>query len=274
MKIVEVRHSNRRSLEKIIRAGASVAEVEIDFQIIESADFESEFENLKTDEELKLMVATPGHSVDLVEMAPSQTTVVFGSEEFDSFLHYSDRWWPQHFFAETLKRFITKNIEHLDRKSDALIAGLDTFPAACAWALSQVGFQRVLIAANEEEDAPSLVTRLKRNFFGVQWTPCTADELTEQAGTFSFLLTSLDEERDDVVLNNLYYFNFLKPGGIVLDTRLMQGTPPLIKEALEINAQTYTGIEFYSLWASLVFEKLTGKEIDSDAVVAEYLRQQ
>ena len=194
----------------------------------------------------------------------------------DCLIRRNGVWWPENLLALSLNRLLANDIKNLDLRAGALVVGAGAAARATVAACVRLGFNKIGITDQFDERGLELVRDLKKFYFNVQLEFMPENSLTSLPGTYSLVINATPLVDTNTVLKQLYYFNFLKSGGTVVDYVLEPVDTPLLKEALDVGAHVIYGhrVAAYAdiLWAKMVFDKELDVD-DLDQRLAEKIKQ-
>ena len=192
---------------------------------------------------------------DCFEGVPSQIMII---KSADAVIKDLGRWWPRSLLGEGLRRAIIHSKIDIDYTGLGLLIGSGGGAREAMNGLVQLGLSGVHISGSNQIEVSKFFKDLKRSYFGMRLEIIPTNELTMLPGHYSLIVNTILSDNDDI-LNELYYFNFLKKGGLVVDLKLSPEKSNLIKEAESINAKIITGYEVESyiddFWVESCFKK-------------------
>jgi shikimate 5-dehydrogenase len=171
-------------------------------------------------------------------------------------------WWPCNYLYEGFSLEFVKHVKMIDLSSSALIVGSGAASKTIVGALVKFGFSRFNITDRFEDRAKSTIEKLKKSFFGVEFTFIPQATLMTLPGGSSVLLNSTPLRPDNDLLLDLYYFNFLKNPGIIIDLNLVPPQTPLIEEGKSVGANIICGYEISARTDVLWAKDAIGADID------------
>jgi shikimate 5-dehydrogenase len=167
-------------------------------------------------------------------------------------------WWPRNFLAEGLQRAIVSDVKTLNIGSTAFILGTGWEARSVVAALSRIGFRRFTISDHDEKGGDEFIRTLHRNHFDVEFQFIPRKMITQLPSVHSFGVNTLVKGRDEGVLEELVYFNYLEMGGVWLDLPLVPMNAALAEEADAAGAIVEPGIKVAvatdTLWAEACFQ--------------------
>lgn len=184
-------------------------------------------------------------SIEKFHVLPTQVRKL---EVFDSLFRESGALLPRLIMPEALRQFLVFSAKEIDIRDPAFIVGDTPMVRIAGSVLADMGYATVYLVG-EGEALQEEKAVLKRAQFGVQYQIVNPENLTLQAVSASLLINTASLPEGDVFLNDLSYFNYMKPEGVVLDLNPVNEEKLLLKEAMDANLktlQTETYIDFYT----------------------------
>ncbi len=164
----------------------------------------------------------------------------------DSLIKSNEDWW----IRATLYRAIiklAKRLDKIDLLQPVLIVGSGGSARLIIGALIRIGFNRFNITDQFTERGQEIVNDLQKRFFNIEFKFTPHSGLTMLPGIHSCMVNTTPLVPSNEILGDLYYFNFLKAGGVVIDLNLSPVETPLLKEASGVGALTISGVEMAAL---------------------------
>lgn len=187
----------------------------------------------------------------------------------DSVVRQNGAMWIRCFLRESLHRLILEKAPKLDTHAIAYVTGSDPVAKLCITTAAQMGYQKIVLISEKKEEAESIVQKLQKLFFSMQFTILGETELTLQPNNGSLLLNTLPVATGGVVFEDLTYLNFLKKEGLVVDIPLNGASNPLLEEAKHVEVRHLSGEEIWGLRDFLFLQTLSPKFVSSEE---EYLK--
>lgn len=183
-------------------------------------------------------------SIEKFQVLPTQVRKL---EVLDSLFLESGTLLPRLIIPEALRQFLVYSVKDIDIREPAFIVGDTPIVRVAGSVLADMGYGTIYLVG----DSDALQTEkaiLKRAQFGVQYQIVNPENLTLQAVSASLLINTASLPEGDLFLNDLSYFNYMKPEGVVLDLNPVDEEKPLLKEAVDANLRTLDTevyIDFY-----------------------------
>lgn len=228
---------------------------------------ENEGELKKSVEDCKPSTESMRFASDLYEVAaqlyetnPVQTlTLKVG----DGLKLSNQSWWLRCYTFQALNHLISKYGTEINLEGEVLIIGSGGFARLCASAFIRIGFKNINISSLDLAQTQSLAKDLEKSYFGVRAKAIPSDQLILLPGTHTVLINTLkDTPEAQNLLTELYYFNFLKQGGMVWDLNFLAINSELTKEAQDVGAFTLNGVELTALTDVLWLKDNFSTDID------------
>ena len=182
------------------------------------------------------------------------------------------QWWPRPLMEEAFKTCLTENFAQLDIASNALIAGSGPAGRQVIAAISKIGYSVINITDQDIQSSQKLVDAMKKRFFQIKFKVIPFQEITTLPGVHSLVVNTTPLILENELLDELYFFNFLKSQGAVVDLTLVPSHTPLMLEAEQWGARHLSGDFVAADCDVYMIEKLTGKKI-SKSKYREALRK-
>lgn len=180
----------------------------------------------------------------------------------DSFAKLNGTWWPRSFFYEGFLRELTSHAKTLELTASALLVGSGAAMRAVFAALLKIGYSKFKISDRFEERGLLLVQDLKKVYFNAEIEFIPPSGLTALPGVHSILVNGTPLVKTNDLLDDLYYFNFFRPKGVVIDLNLIPLRPPLLDEAEANGATTIHGYELAAQTDVLWAREVLGTNLD------------
>lgn len=161
----------------------------------------------------------------------------------DCVVKVDGQWWPRAALFYACSDLLKVYGEQMDPRSAILMIGAGAAARMSLSALVRIGFQRVLIANQDEVGAEALAVKLRRQLMGIQFDVCPMEKLILLPGSHGLAVNTTPFSGDNEILSELYYFNFLKPGGMIWDMTLAPVETPLLQEAKDIGIKAIKGYQ-------------------------------
>ncbi len=185
-------------------------------------------------------------------------------------------WWLRSPLYEGASNILSRQKSNLRVDHSALIVGVGGASRAIIAALVKVGYQTFNITNAFDDQATELIAELRRMYFSVRFKFVSQSQLVLLPGTNSIVVNSTPLIDNNDILDELHYFNFLIPKGLVWDLTITPIDTPLTKEATEIGAQIYRGYEFAAatdvVWLGWVCPERAFNEKKLSQDMKEYLQ--
>lgn len=191
-----------------------------------------------------------GHFV--VKQFNNVSAVVNNLQSADTLVHMSDKWWLRSSLFHGMQRCFGQVGNRFDIQSSALVVGAGPAARIACAVLIQVGFKRINISNKFVDQAKELIADLKKRFFDIEFNLIPKEQLITLAGVNGVLVNTTPNTPENDILTELFYLNFLKRPGVVLDFELSPSPTPLIAEAQEVGAHVVSGCELVS-WSDQVW---------------------
>jgi hypothetical protein len=174
-------------------------------------------------------------------------------------------YWPEILLRDAILEYLTLKIKNLDISQKVFIAGTCGLARAAIAALVKLGYSHINIMGEEDESAQYVIKDFKEIYFNVQFDHTKRKDVTILPGTHGLLVNTVSILESLNFPSEIYYFNFLKKGGLVIDLIDVPPETPLVKIAKDIGAQAVLGYEIFGYYDLNWVEKVTGQKLDLEA---------
>ncbi len=217
---------------------------QLDFIVCTEDEFPKKIQEvMKTYDHIR--IGTPfGEKVQLeVQQLPMMTLM---QKSADCLIKEENRWWARSMLSEGLAREVAL-IKRLDISESAFVIGAGSSCRAVIAALLKMGFKKFNVTETLEERGRQILKDLQSTYFGVDFRFTPQSSVTMLPGTHSIVVNTTPLIPANQLLNQLYYCNFLKPGGVVIDLTLLPVDTPLLKAVKQVEGRIIHGYEVASL---------------------------
>ncbi len=162
----------------------------------------------------------------------------------------SATWWPKNYLCEGIRRALISDLKAVDFSGGVFVLGAGAEARSVVAALAKTGFFKFSVSDPDEEAGRGFIEEAEKVFFNCQFQFVPRHMITQLPSVNSVAVNTLVRGRDGGALDELFYFNFLKPGGIWIDLPL-ERHDELDSEAVAVGAAVAPG---YRVWAWSDFE--------------------
>lgn len=205
-------------------------------------------------------------SVVLQQMSV-QPAMVRTLKSVDFLLKEESTWLPRSFLYEAFKKVLIEQAKGLDNRDPAFVVGSSEEAVVVAAGLVNLGFRQIFITGEDSKELDLRAEQLRKYFFGVKFLTLMADYLTAQTIGAGLVINTTPVSKEKELFRDLFYFNFMKRNGFVIDLNLIPQNP-LLEEAerAELRViypipfaaqQTYYYLDHLGLLGTLTFEDVS-----------------
>lgn len=180
-------------------------------------------------------------SVEILKHLPQTTAETNHVGACGFLLKEKQMWWPRPLLAEAFTRCLSQDIHKLDLSSSALVAGASGSGKMIISSLVKQGFMKINLADRIETTGREMIAEMKKKYFQVAFEYIPFETITTLPGVHSLIVNTTPLVLENELLDELYFFNFLKTGGIVVDLTLLPPETPLLSEAKQWGARHLSG---------------------------------
>lgn len=186
-------------------------------------------------------------------LLPLKVRQLFAADVFSN-LH--GRWEPNLLLEEGMRDAILHHAKGLDTKGAAYIIGNGAQMRVLASVALSLGFQRLYLVSENDEDLEIQKAQLARMYMGSNLTTLPADSLTLQTIEASLLMNSLDLSQLPDVAGDLSYFNFMRQGGLVMDLNVWPIENPVLEEASRAGLRVVSPLDLHAQMETAFLDSL------------------
>lgn len=198
----------------------------------------------------------PEVSERVLQQFPRLPTHVNWLATTDVLVLENKEWWPRLFNYETLRRVLIQQFPEVDTSLCAYIVGATHSGRSAAAALAALGFSQIRFVDHDSERIEAEMKILKRYLFGVDISSVDATALTMETIPGAVMLNTLPMQDHSTALKDLSYFNFMKSGGVVIDTSECTSRNAFLDEAESANLKILSGVQYQSQLDTDLLQKL------------------
>lgn len=211
--------------------------------------------------------------VEILGVMPSITRAAISTGATDFLVKDKGYFWPRKFLEGSATRIITSKVESLDLGGSALVVGCGALTRLMVGCLTALGFRKIHITDQDNDLGESVVAELEKAFFGVEFKYIPVVTITTLPGTYSLVINTTPLVEENLVLDELYFFNFLKETGLIVDMTYLPYKTPLILESSEWNLAVLSGEWFVAKNDTQMIQSVTGVELDLDRYVEGFRKE-
>lgn len=219
--------------------------------------------------DLAAVYVSPEYSENIKNLLTSIPQEVLECNAFDV-LVFDKRWWPRITLREAIRELIVARAPKLDTQSVAYVAGLGGSLRASVATVVQMGFKKVKLISDAEDESEQIAQLLSRKFFGTEISVLSNEQIIRQPNHASVLINNL--KFDHPLQKDLSFLNFLKPGGLVIDLNLVpRSESTILKEADQSGFSTVDGLELSLLCDWHLFKRIgIHPTVDGAAILQQW----
>ena len=179
------------------------------------------------------------------------------------------QWWCRSLTYKSLCEALQGVGERIELERPVLIVGAGSSARAALAACAKMGFKKFNITNKYDDQGLELIREMKENFFGLDFEFIPQHRLTLLPGSNCIAINTTPNDPSNDLLNELYYFNFLKKNGVVVELNFSPMHTQLIRESLEIKNFVIYGYELAAISDAYWLEWVTQKSLNKDVILEE-----
>jgi shikimate 5-dehydrogenase len=199
----------------------------------------------------------------MVQVAGNISPVLDGEKKAES------SWWPRNYVCDGLRRVLVGAGRNLDTSGAVMILGATPYARAITSIFVKVGFRRFSIVDANEAQGFELIKDLERYYFNTDFQFVARGMVTQLPSVHTVAVNALAIGHDESSARDLFFFNFLKPGGLWLDLAF-QTHSTLAAEAAAIGALVEPGYKV-AAWTDFEWARdVVGVNLDPESLARRY----
>jgi hypothetical protein len=169
-----------------------------------------------------------------------------------------NRWWPRSLLEEGLLRAIIRSKLEINIHSKAMIIGTGTSAKAAILPLIKLGFNKFSFTETDTDTGYAFVQNMRQRIFNVEFDFIERRDISLLPGSYSMVVNTTPDMKENVLLDDLSFFNYLKAGGVAIDLSVHKKETKFVSNALLASAQVLPGTmvasEVDAYWAHMCFD--------------------
>ncbi len=170
--------------------------------------------------------------------------------------------WPAQFADQAIVKWISTECKDVGVTNPAFVVGSGGLARAVVSGLIKAGFTTIVVTDSKVEEAQSMVEEMKKVFFNINIQVCQKEHITLLPGIHSLCVNTVSIFDDLELFKELFYCNFIKRGGVVMDLNRHPIETPLLKLSRGIAGKLYSGFQFWAYHDAEWIEKVFSYRID------------
>lgn len=228
---------------------------------IAPADFSEEFKTVLASYD-QVRVESP-HGIGVYNYFKAHEALMAQIRAVDCvFKDHLSHWWSRSLTYKSLCESLQGVGEVIDLDASVLIVGAGASARAAIGACAKMGFKEFKITNKFDEQGQDLIREMKSSFFGLNFEFVAQNQLILLPGTNCIAINTTPLVESNDLLPELYYFNFLRRRGVIVDLTFYPVHTPLIKESLEIKNFIIYGYELAAISDTHWINWVSGRDVD------------
>ena len=199
---------------------------------------------------------TPDFQEVVTALFPNLPTVERIIQVADCLFLEKNKWWPRSLMVDCLADSMVLKQPQIDTQAQGLIVGDSSEAQVALYVLIKMGFSKINLITDHSNKIQSILDRTRQSLFGIDVKLISPDELTLLPNICSVAINTETLDKDDPLMNDLMYLNFLKPTGLLVDLSETDAQNPLISEAQKVGIRTLHSSEVEIEIQKVFFQKL------------------
>jgi shikimate 5-dehydrogenase len=181
----------------------------------------------------------------------------------DAVVKTDGKWWLRSNAVDGFSRVLSQVGERFDLESRVLLVGAGAAARVAITALFRAGFRQFAVSNIDENKAKVFINEMRRTLLGAELVLVLKEGLILLPGAHGVLVNTTPLAEDNPMLEDLYYFNFFKTGGLAIDFSISPVHTPLLIGARDIGAHCVHGYQI-SAYTDLIWaEQISGRSFNN-----------
>ncbi len=241
---------------------------QLEFLDVPPADFSTEFEKILNDFD-QIRIDSP-HGLNAYSYFKRHEAIMSQLKAVDCvFKDNLGHWWCRSLTYKSLCEALQGVGELIELDRSVLIVGAGASARAALAACAKMGFKSFKVTNKYDDQGLELIREMKENFFGLNFEFVPQHRLTLLPGSNCIAINTTPNDPSNDLLNELYYFNFLKKNGVVVELNFSPMHTQLIKESLDIKNFVIYGYELAAISDAYWIEWVTENRLNRDNILEE-----
>jgi shikimate 5-dehydrogenase len=243
---------------------------------IKELGIENEFEFIRSDKDkLDLSLRQAYETVEVIRLGyPLHEALVEHSfylpshpipePAADAMKKDKNGWLPRLTMKEGFYKLFGSRIKNIDFEKAGLIVGTGCEAWSAVAGLAKYGFQTVSFTDRDEQAAAKFLENLEKAYFDIEFRLIPNAELSFLPGNHSVVVVTMNIKEGEDLFENLCNYNFLSPGGAVVDYPPYLAPAKYLKIAADVGAQVFPGYEVGVLHDFYWVKAMFGVELNAE----------
>jgi shikimate dehydrogenase len=187
----------------------------------------------------------------------------------DTLIKRKDAWWPKSTFYNGMTDVFLKHQGSARTDYQALVVGAGAAARAVCAVVAKMGYNKINLTSRYDEQGGQLLMQLQKIFFDIDFKYIPKDRLVLLPGTNNLVINTTPFIPSNDLLVELYYLNFLRSDGLLVDLNVIPYNTLLIQSGQQVGIKVVHGYEVLALSECALLSLISGKEVDRDAYTAK-----
>lgn len=238
--------------------------------LLEKHQFENEFIHLQCEmDEFNERLSVWQNEFDQLRVGPPfgsllaadldrSNALTMTSRTADCLQKIDSKWWPRSLLEEGVLRSIVRSHLNLDIHTKAMVIGTGASAKAVIMPLIKLGFASIAFTDSNAEEGYEFVRTMRQRIFNVNFDFIEQRDISLLPGSFGVVINTTPNMKENTLVQDLSYFNYLKAGGLAVDLSAQAAKTKFVSQALLVKAQTVAGVRIAAdvdaFWVEMCFD--------------------
>lgn len=181
------------------------------------------------------------------------------------------RWWCRSLVYHAISQCLLRRSKKIRTEGSVLIIGAGAAARAVLNSCSRLGFRSFKFTNRSMENAERLIAYFKKQSWNIDLEYVSPERLIHLPGEMSLVVNTTPISNSNSLVEDLYYFNYMRQDGLLIDFNLKPPVTKLLKEYLDIRGDVVFGYEIAAIVDSLWSAWISGPHLDDKTLAEFYL---
>ncbi|MCB0349770.1 MAG: hypothetical protein KDD38_01220 [Bdellovibrionales bacterium] len=213
----------------------------------------------------------------VLSLLPNHSMMVDKVKAADAIVKSQGKWFLRTNAVDGLTNVIKLFGEKFDFDSSVLVVGSGAAARVAVTSFFMCGFKHFSISSLDKSKVELFIESLRRTHIAATFKVVLKEELVLLPGTHGIMVNTTPMSAENPMLEELYYFNFFKAGGIAVDFTILPVDTQLLKGARDVGAACIHGYQVAAATDIIWCEQIMGRNFMSESYtdrLGKHLRAQ
>ncbi|MCB0411339.1 MAG: hypothetical protein KDD22_02365 [Bdellovibrionales bacterium] len=215
---------------------------------------QKEYDQIRIERPFAFEVVKKFKSNELLMTKLSSADTVFKDEQ--------NKWWCRSAMYLGFSGAINALAFQIDRSSTVFIIGSGSAARVSVLVCWRMGFKNFIVSGRNFSHLVELKNSLQKNLLGIRIECIPYEKIIQLPGETGLVINATPHSDNNEVVQDLYYFNYMKKNGLLVDLNFSPRVTPLIQEYLDIYGEVIYGNQVAAYSDAIWIKWVLGKDFD------------